>query len=177
MDATHPSSLLHEAAGPEQWRAALLTPCAGHSEAVRAIYICMYVSYATSMYILHRHTIKQAMSLSRDPHGYSYGDPYIYIYVYMRHDMQLLVVLEATSLTNSYQLPSWTLWPQWNLAPVQATRPKKSVHSRFSWRWEVVSSRCRSWYWVCSDIPITLLIIRVISPHWLLKSLWNPHKK
>ena len=66
------------------------------------------------MYILHRHTIKQAMSLSRDPHGYSYGDPYIYtlyiyIYVYMRHDMQLLVVLEAPSLTNSYQLPSWTL--------------------------------------------------------------------
>ena len=45
------------------------------------IYICMYVSYATSMYILHRHTIKQAMSLSRDPHGYSYGDPYIYIYI------------------------------------------------------------------------------------------------
>ena len=68
------------------------------------------------MYILHRHTIKQAMSLSRDPHGYSYGDPYIYIhciyiyiYVYMRHDMQLLVVLEAPSLTNTYQLPSWTL--------------------------------------------------------------------
>ena len=46
------------------------------------IYICMYVSYATSMYILHRHTIKQAMSLSRDPHGYSYGDPYIYIRIY-----------------------------------------------------------------------------------------------
>ena len=57
MDATHPSSLLHEAAGLEQCCAALLTLCVHHLEAVRAINIVVMRFIATNLKLIGHHFV------------------------------------------------------------------------------------------------------------------------
>ena len=167
MDATHPSSLLHKAAGPEQCCAALLTLCVHHLEAVRAI-DDKYVDLP-EMVILHSKLLKTNWWIARftvhhlcSHYGWLY---HIYIYIYTciytctSHLWTLCIYLYTSHVyVHIYHRLSWNkifvsriqVWGATQLAPTAQSRGPiaETVASELICRFAEQLNLSNLWIWI-----------------------------